>query len=205
LLSAEQIRNAPAEVRRWLEQELRASLGLQAAKAQPDIPRLIACDVEEAAKVLSLIQGMIPVTGVFFELGHQGASTAAPGLEAFRLVDILRRIRLQNLQQVIACLDTISEAFRRIRGDADAVFYVLDDQGHCFIAEETQRSISRVWQEIVSTHKPEAPGPKRDTAQGAPASHGSPASAHFSPVWSVAPQAEDVRGAKGAGAGTSNG
>jgi hypothetical protein len=150
-LSAEQIRNAPPEVRRWLEQELLASLGLQPPSTEPNAPPLVACSSEEAAKVLSLIQGMIPVVSVFFELGREGARTEIEGIEAFRLNDILRHTRLQTLEQVVACLDSIDEAVGQVRGDPEATFYGLDSRGHCFVAERTQRSIARVWQEMIAT------------------------------------------------------
>ena len=51
---------------------------------------------------------------------------------------------------MIQCLDVLSQALRRVRGDAAAAFYVLDDQGHCLVAETTMRSILRLWQEIVA-------------------------------------------------------
>ena len=65
-LSPEQIRNAPPEVRRWLEQELLASLGLQQPETEAGAPQLAPCSEEEAAAILSLIQGMLPVVNVFF-------------------------------------------------------------------------------------------------------------------------------------------
>jgi hypothetical protein len=72
------------------------------------------------------------------------------GVEAFRLVDILRHTRLQSIEQVIGCLDAINQAICRVRGDADIVFYGLDGQGFCFIAAQTQRSILRLWQQLVA-------------------------------------------------------
>jgi hypothetical protein len=149
-LSAEQIRNAPAEVRRWLEQELLAALGLQPPSSEPNAPQLVACSSEEAGHVLSRIQGMIPVVNVFFELGREGARTDIEGVEAFRLEDILRHTRLQTLEQVVACLDSISEAVGQVRGDPEATFYRLDGRGYCFVAERTQRSIARIWQEMIA-------------------------------------------------------
>jgi hypothetical protein len=149
-LSPEQIRTAPPEVRRWLEQELLASFGLQQPTTEPDAPQLAAYSVEEASTILSLIQGMLPVVNVFFELGRDGTSADAGGMVAFRLTDILRHTRLQTLEQVIACLDTISKAARRVRGVSDAPFYGLDNRGHCFISAETQRSILHVWQQIIA-------------------------------------------------------
>lgn len=151
-LTPEQIRTAPPEVRRWIERELASSLGLQlgdAAAPQPRPEHLVACTVEEAAAVLSLIQGMFPVVNVFFELGRQGASIGQEGLAAFRLADILRHTRLQNLSQVITFLDILNDAIRRIRGDETATLYVLDNRGDCIIAAQTQQSISHLWHQIA--------------------------------------------------------
>ncbi|MGP0092157.1 MAG: hypothetical protein ACLPKB_19695 [Xanthobacteraceae bacterium] len=152
-LSPEQIRTAPPEVRRWLEQELAVSLGLHAPEspvAQPITPHLVACTVEEAAQVLSLIQSILPVVNVFFELGREGGSAGIEGVEAFRLADILQHTRLQTLDQLAASLDAINNAFRRVRGDVNATLYGLDRRGYCFVARETQRSILRIWQEVVA-------------------------------------------------------
>lgn len=54
-LSAEQIRSAPPEVRRWLEKEVLVSFGLQAPAAEASSARLIDLSVEDATLVLSLI------------------------------------------------------------------------------------------------------------------------------------------------------
>jgi len=149
-LSPEQIRNAPPEVRSWLEQELFGSLGMQPPAAAPSAPHLVACGIEQVAQVLYLIQPMIPVAHVFFELGRAGTGFGAHGLVAFRLADIMRHTRLQSVQHVLSCLDTINEAVRRVRGDANAVFYGLDDRGFCLVPELTQRSISQLWQDILA-------------------------------------------------------
>jgi|EndMetStandDraft_5_1072996.scaffolds.fasta_scaffold179767_2 hypothetical protein len=151
-LSAEQIRSAPPEVRRWLEQQLALTLGLNALQppqAQASRPHLVALNVEQTLQVFSLIQGMLPVSNVFFELGREGASVAVRGIEAYALIDILRHTRLQRLDQVVACLDAINDAVKRVLGDANAAFYGLDDRGYCFIAEQTQRSILRLWKHVT--------------------------------------------------------
>ena len=154
-LSPDQIRNAPPEVQRWLEHELLASLGLGMSTAEPNAPSLVACSSEEASMALALLQGMIPVVSVFFELGREGASTGIEGVTAFRLDDIVRHTRLQTLEQIVACLDTINEAVRQVRGDRHATFYGLDSRGYCFITERTQHSIARIWQELISARKSE--------------------------------------------------
>jgi hypothetical protein len=57
------------------------------------------------------------------------------------------------VDQLLACLEAINEAFRRVRGDLDAVLYWLDDRGYCLIAEETQRSILQIWRQIVAARE----------------------------------------------------
>ena len=151
-LTPEQLRSAPLDVRRWIERELAASLGLrpgEVSAAQPQPEHLVACTLEEAAAVLSLIQGMFPVVNVFFELGRQGASVGSEGLEAFRLADILRHTRLQNMSQVTAFLDIINQAVRRVRADPAATLYVLDSRGDCIVAAQTQQNVSRLWRQVI--------------------------------------------------------
>ncbi len=205
-LSPEQIRNAPPEVRRWLEQELLASFGLRQPATEPGAPQLVSCSEDEAAAVLSVIQGMLPVTNVFFELGRDGITVEGEGLTAFRLTDILRHTRLQTLEQVIACLDAISAAARRIRGDSHAALYGLDNQGHCFIATQTQRSILHVWQQIIAARNIETSslaGPRVETsgvsaaepALATPAVPFSALSGPSAPIWPAPVQAVDGDGA----------
>src|SRR5580692_3871120 len=119
-LSVDEIKAAPPEVRRWLEMELLRALGAQPAPAAAGAPALIGCNVEEARDVLALVQGMLPVVSVFFELGREAASVAVHGLRAFRVADILRHARLQSPDQVVQCLDVLTQALRRVRGEPDA-------------------------------------------------------------------------------------
>jgi hypothetical protein len=109
--------------------------------------------------MLSLIQGIFPAVNVLFELGRQGASFGQGRLEAYRLVDILHHVRLQNVQQVISCLDIIDQALHRVLGAEDTAFYGLDDSGHCFIAVQTQQNISRLWRDVVANRQIAAGGP----------------------------------------------
>jgi hypothetical protein len=205
-LSPEHLRNAPPEVRRWLEQELLASFGLQQPATERGAPQLASCSEEEATEILSLIKGMLPVVNVFFELGREGTSVDGEGLTAFRLPDILRHTRLQTLEQVIACLDTISEAARRVRGDANAAFYGLDSRGHCFISAQTQRSILRVWQHIIAARNLDASrmdSPRVETSGVSAGEPGVAASAvpfagmsgPSMPIWSAPVQMPDGDGA----------
>jgi hypothetical protein len=149
-LSAEEIKAAPPEVRRWLEQEMVRAFGVQPAPAPAATHALVGCNVEEARDMLALLQGMLPAVSVFFELGREAASVAVHGLRAFRIADILRHARLQSPDQAVQCLEVLAQALQRVRGDPEAAFFALDDHGHCMVAEATMRSIFRLWQEIVA-------------------------------------------------------
>jgi hypothetical protein len=160
-LSVEEIRGAPPDVRRWLEQEVVRALGmhpLHERPTQPAPPPLIGCNVEEARDMLSLVQGVLPVVSVFFELGREAAGASAHGTRAFAIADIQRHSRLHAAGQVIECLDVLTDALRRVRGDPEAAFYALDNQGHCLVAEATMHGILRLWQEIVAQQALQTPG-----------------------------------------------
>lgn len=152
-LSADEIRSAPPEVRRWLDQELGRALGLAATQpSEPHSQSLVGCNIEEARDILDMVQGMLPVVSVFFELGHEAASVPVQGMRAFRIADIVRHARLHTVDQVMNCLGVLDQALQRVRGDGEAAFHAVDDQGHCLIAESTMRAIMHLWQEIVSRH-----------------------------------------------------
>ena len=180
-LSPEQLRAAPADVRRWIEHEVAVSLGLrapEAVEAKRGSPQLVGLTVDEAAKVFSLIEGTLPVINVFFELGREGGSAGVNDLEAFRLVDVVRHARLQTMDQLADCLNVINAAVRSVRADANATFYGLDQRGYCFIAGQTHRSIQRIWQEIVmerSLSRTGAPREADSTYVSAPDAAATPA------------------------------
>jgi hypothetical protein len=167
-LSSEQIRAAPPEVRRWIERQVMASIGQQALPTDDGTPHgehLVACREEDVAAILSQIQGVLPAVNVFFEFGRQGAVFGQPNIEAFRLLDIAHHTRLQNVAQVIACLDIINQAFGRVSGDVTARFCALDRDGHCFIALETQQNILKLWRKVIANQQ----FPLDEREQGTPA------------------------------------
>ncbi|MGO8910557.1 MAG: hypothetical protein ACLQDM_14730 [Bradyrhizobium sp.] len=161
-LTTDQIRNAPPEVRRWIEHEVIASLGIAAdAPATPSptpaqTTHLVACNAEEAAGILTQIQGMMPAVNVFFEFGRPGISFGQPAVMAFRLIDILHHTRLSNVGQVMACLDLINQALAQVRHDPTARFCGFDNEGHCLIAPQTQASIASLWQTVIANQPPAA-------------------------------------------------
>ncbi|NPV24485.1 hypothetical protein [Bradyrhizobium aeschynomenes] len=154
-LSADQIRSAPPEVRRWIEHQVLSGLGLgPEAPSTPALPaqsaHLVACSVEDAAKVLAQIQSALPAVNVFFEFARPGIAMGQPPIMMFRLIDILHHTRLQNIGQVMASLEMINKALVEVRHDPSVRFCGFDNEGHCLIAPETQRAIASVWQSVIA-------------------------------------------------------
>jgi hypothetical protein len=156
-LTTDQIRSEPAPVRQWIEHEVIAALGL-AAETSGIVPpasaaHLVGCSAEDAAGVLAQIQGVLPAVNVFFEFGRPGVSYGQPPVMAFRLIDILHHTRLQNVGQVMTCLDLINQALAQVRHDPTAKFCGFDNEGHCLIAPGTQASIAQLWQGVIASHQ----------------------------------------------------
>ena len=153
-LSVEQIRAAPPEVRRWIEHQVIAALGMAAASPAPQpsssVSHLVACSREEIAAVLARIQDHLPAVNVLFEFSRPGITMGQPPLMQFRLMDILHHARLSNIDQVIACLDVINRVLAEVRRDPSVRFCGFDHEGHCLIAPQTQASVAAVWQEMTS-------------------------------------------------------
>ncbi|MHB0769716.1 hypothetical protein [Bradyrhizobium sp. 5.13L] len=151
-LTAEQIRNAPAPVRQWIEQEVIATLGLAPrtpVAAPGQAAHLVACSVEDMAGVLEHIRGVLPAVNVLFELGRPGISFGRPAVMTFRLMDILHHTRLQDVGQVMTCLEMINTALTEVKKDPSVRFCGFDNEGHCLIAPQTQESIATLWQTLM--------------------------------------------------------
>jgi hypothetical protein len=151
-LTADQIRNAPAPVRQWIEQEVINSLGL-APRPPVAVPaqaaHLVACTEDDLAGVLEHIRGTFPAVNVLFEFGRPGINYGQPPVMTFRLLDILHHTRLQEIGQVMTCLEMINQALTVVRKDPSARFCGFDNEGHCLIAPQTQASIAALWQDMM--------------------------------------------------------
>jgi hypothetical protein len=155
-LTTDQIRSAPREVRQWIEHEVIASLGLAAEPPNTvaaQAARLAVITGEEAAAILAQVRGLLAAVNVFFEFGRPGVTFGNPPLMAFRLIDILNHTKLQNIGQVMTSLEAINNALARLRGDQSARFCGFDNEGHCFVAPQTQAAIAALWQEVIANQQ----------------------------------------------------
>lgn len=151
-LTADQVRNAPIEVRRWIEREVIASLRLAPqppASSPPNGARLASCTEEEIAAIFARLRGLPVALSVLFEFRQPGIAFGNPPVKCFRLMDILHNSRLDSIEQVMTGLDAINAALAELRGDPGAHFCDFDNEGHCFLAPDTQASIAKLWHDVV--------------------------------------------------------
>ncbi|HEV2153938.1 hypothetical protein [Bradyrhizobium sp.] len=156
-LTADQICNAPIEVRRWIEHEV--ITGLRLAPTAPVPPEahsshLAVCSENDMAAVFGRLRGMPAALSVLFEFRHPGISFGEPPVRSFRLMDMLHNSKLESIDQVMVGLGAISSALAELRGDTDARFCDFDNEGHCFVAPETQASIAKLWHDVVVSQQP---------------------------------------------------
>ncbi len=155
-LTTDQIRSAPKEVRQWIEHQVIASLGIAAEAPEPMLTQathLAALNQEEAAAVLAQVRGMLPAANVFFEFGRPGIVFGQPPVMTYRLIDILNHTKLQNIGQVMTCLEALDNAVARLRGQPYIRFCGFDNEGHCFVAPETQQAIAALWHEVIASQQ----------------------------------------------------
>jgi hypothetical protein len=156
-LTADQICNAPIEVRRWIEHEVIKGLRLAPqASAPPELhsSRPAICSEDDMAAVFGRLRGMPVALSVLFEFRHPGISFGNPPVRSFRLMDMLHNSKLESIDQVMVGLGAISSALAELRGEAGARFCDFDNEGHCFVTPETQASIAKLWHDVVISQQP---------------------------------------------------
>ena len=179
-LSSDRIRQAPIEVRRWIENELAESLGTRfTGQAPAHHPQLIACTREELERLFELVRGMPPVVAVLVELGRSTTHELPGDVTMASLAEISDRAHLQCASQVVACLKILNEGVQELRNDEDALLCAIDEEGRCYVATATRNGIHDIWRAMVSAQA-------RDASKAA-AQVRMAASATCAPPYSVAP------------------
>jgi len=155
--SAEQVRSAPAEVRRWMENEIAKALGLQAHSehdpSKMQAGALAEATIDEVAQIFNLISGNFLVTQVFFELARETPlAHAIPSLHGLNLSDMQRHVQLGDGRQLAECLNVITHALQKVRNDPTASLFAHDELGHIYIHETSYRNIRRLREQLLSPH-----------------------------------------------------
>ncbi len=159
--SAEQVKAAPPEVRRWMESEVIRALAGGTGSADAAMPEsaeglghaLSAGTAQEMQEAFKRVSGDAIIARVFFELARD--SSVQPGTVPFHvinLVEVMRHLHLVEAQQVLTCLDAINQAFQQIRRDPKASLFAIDESGHIYLHQLTYLAIRQVWQQLVASH-----------------------------------------------------
>ncbi len=151
VLSTEQVRAAPPEVREWIKGLIDAELAGAFAPQREAPATLASLSVPEAAAIAGRIQGDFLTLQLFFELGREAPPGAPqpPHLHRAAIADIVRHVRLPSPDRFGAAIEAIQEAFRQVRGDPQAALFGFDQRGGIYVHENTQRAIHAVWERFV--------------------------------------------------------
>ena len=149
--TAEQIKSAPPEVRRWFENQILLLLRelTEQRPEPPHAPELTACTTEEAEALFELLRADFAATQVLLELGREAPLGTGPsGLHVLSIAEIKRNLRLPD-DRLAECFGAINHAFMRLRNDAEASLFGFDQVNHVYIHETTHRSITALWQKLL--------------------------------------------------------
>jgi hypothetical protein len=168
--SADQVRSAPAEVRRWMENEIAKTLSLRAHSEQDTSKMhagaLAACTADEVVQIFDLISGNFFVTHVFFELARETPlAHRIPSLHGLDLSDMQRHVQIEDGRLLVECLNAINQSLQKIRNDHEASLFASDEQGHIYIHETTYRSIRRLREQLIPAPSPSVL-PQSDEEEG---------------------------------------
>jgi hypothetical protein len=155
--SAEEIRAAPLEVRRWIESRIARALGhkegLNGSPSDIEIESLAECSVEEAAQVFRLISHILPAMQVFFELGREShMSQDMLPLHCLNLEEMQRHVQFEDPRLLVECLAVIKQALHRVRNDSQASLFAADNQGRIFIHQTSYEAIRKLREQLHRAH-----------------------------------------------------
>ena len=172
VLSTEQVRAAPPEVREWIKGLIDAELAGAFAPHREAPATLASLSVPEAAAIAGRIQGDFLTLQLFFEIGREAPAGAPqpPHLHRAAIADIVRHVRLPSPDRFGAAIEAIQDAFHQVRGDPQAALFGFDQRGGIYVHENTQRAIHAVWERLVGAQpvNAEAATPLPMTASVAP-------------------------------------
>jgi hypothetical protein len=168
MLTAEQIRNAPPEVRKWLGSLVDAEFlldGQSPNDTRADESILCSCTPEEAVAVFARIRNHFLTAQVMLELGRYTPYIVDSSREvvAVPFADIVRRAGLEDSRELIACLERIGWGFKAARDNLNAQLFGFDERGRICFREGTYQSLRKLWEKLVlgeiELSRPEAQAP----------------------------------------------
>jgi hypothetical protein len=157
VLSEEQIRSAPAEVRRWLAAVVEGTLqaghnlaydrgGFRYAEDE-----LAICDPQEILQIFSALRNDAAACQIFFRLGKDNYDRAAGRHTAIPITDEeLIAGSAISAERIDKSLADVNRCLRSVRNDPQATLFVRDGAGRVVVHERTQWNIHMLLQHLVA-------------------------------------------------------
>ena len=171
LLTAEQIENAPVEVRRWLrgvqlESEAHRRK-LEYGQIRQVFPHGLAiCGVLEIKNLILALSENYLALQVFFEFGHGNNDLQSEHTRAgiLKFSDFKHHTDIGDLQSLRRCVYDINEALQNLRDDPQTIICRIADHDSYHVHRITQVKIYGFWRRLarLAERRPEiVPFPMR--------------------------------------------
>ena len=157
VLSEEQIKSAPPEVRRWLaavvEGTLQAGHNLAYDRggfryAEDD---LAICDPQEVLQIFSALRSDATACQIFFRLGQDNYDREAGRHTPIPVAnDELMAGSVISAERLEQCLAEANRCLRSVRNNPRATLFVRDPAGRVVLHERTQWNIHTLLQHLVA-------------------------------------------------------
>ena len=166
-LTAEQVKTAPPEVRRWIEGVLRKELSLEEHHplqregfryAEGD---LAICGLPEVSQIFTLLRREPDACRLFLALGCDNYDRTR-GIHVPRPINIAEltaRFGVGDFAALLPGFEVINNALRQIRRDASATLFLVDGEERLLVHQETQWHIHQLLQLLTGTEARQATVP----------------------------------------------
>jgi hypothetical protein len=148
-LTPERLRNAPAEVRDWLEREFAQSI-----EALPQhsalSPHVVPIELATAQKLLMRVAAVLPLANLLFELARGGNPTASGRNDIASLAELILHARFDSPARISRAIGILNEITQDVLDDPSALICEIDLRGSYYIAVETRKSLALLWQALVA-------------------------------------------------------
>jgi hypothetical protein len=172
VLTAEQVKGAPSEVRRWIEATLRKELSLeQHHPYQRNGFRyaengLAICTLAETSQIFTLLRQDPAACRLLLALGADnydrthGRHSSRP----VAIAELERQFGVSDTAALLPLIETVNNAVRQVRGDEGAILLTVDGEDRVLLHPETQWHIFQLLQILTGTEaQHDAPPPRPDT------------------------------------------
>jgi hypothetical protein len=155
MITPEQVKSAPREVRQWLFRLLGAedptAFIVERNGFRYTEDNLAVCSETEIAAIYDRICRDRVAAQILLQFGCNSYDPATGAIHAHRIHvgDMLRYTDLRNATHLDGYLKTITDALRTERNDSAAEFFAHEHHNAYWVHELTQTAIHRLWERLA--------------------------------------------------------